>query len=114
MKKILKFFTTTLPHIFQRKNHQNRKALKYLKRLGFPMPRIRRALLYLNDLNIVILADRKISNPTIYMTIDGRKKNLTSQLLIARNLDLNREELFPPIESPSTGSGPNGTKDLNP
>jgi len=100
MKKILKFFTITLPHIFQRKNHQNRKALKHLKKLGYPMPKIRRALLYLNDINIILLADRKVSGPTMYGTINGEKYNIDCQYSVSKSLDLKREELFPPIESP--------------
>ena len=63
------------------------------------MHKIRRALLELNDLNIILLADRKVSGPTIYGTISGDKVNIKAQRIIAKSLDLTREELFPPIES---------------
>jgi len=63
------------------------------------MPNIRRALLVLNDLNIIILADQKVSNPTMYGTINGDKNNIQSQHIIAKSLDLTREELFPPVQS---------------
>ena len=96
----LKLLITTFPHLFKRKNHHNRAALKKLQRLGFPMHKIRRALLELNDLNIILLADRKVSGPTIYGTISGDKINIKAQRIIAKSLDLTREELFPPIESP--------------
>ena len=95
----LKLLITTFPHLFKRKNHHNRAALKKLKKLGFPMHKIRRALLELNDLNIILLADRKVSGPTIYNTIRGDKTNTKAQSIIAKSLGLKREELFPPIES---------------
>jgi hypothetical protein len=98
MKKSLSFLITIFPHLFQSKNSRNRKALRSLKKLNYPMPEIRRALLQLNDLNIIILANGHVSGPTIYGTISGDKRNRKSQELIAAQLHLKREELFPDDE----------------
>jgi len=96
---MLNFLNSTVKFFKQRKNHRNRKTLRDLKRRGWPMPKIRRALIELNDLNIIILADRKVSNPTMYGTINGDKNNIESQHIFARSLGLTREELFPPVQS---------------
>lgn len=94
----LNFLSIISPSFLQAKNHKNFTALKGLKKLKFPMAEIRRALLQLNDLNIIILANGHVSGPTIYGTISGDNKNLKAQTLIAEALGVKREELFPDDE----------------
>ena len=92
--KLLNPLNITSKFFNQGQNNRNRVALKALKKLGFSMPKIRKALIELNGLNIIILANSKVSGPTFYNTIRGDKNNLKSQKILADTLKVDREELF--------------------
>jgi len=85
--------------IFQNNNktHQkakkNRLALKRLQKLGFPMPNIRQALLYLNQVQYNDLLNG-VCRATISNTVRGRAKNKTAVKNISEALNLRPDELF--------------------
>ena len=93
--KFFNLFNITPKGFIQSKKTRNRTALNCLKELGFSLPKIRKALIDLNGINISALADGRISGPTLYNTLRGVKCNETAQVILAEGLDLTREELFP-------------------
>ncbi len=80
---------------FQEKRRRNRKALNCLNGLGFSLPEIRRALLYLNGITINGIANGEVSQPTITNTVKGIRVNPAVQQKIADQLSLQVEEVFP-------------------
>lgn len=83
-------------HKLKSKSRINRAALRKMRKLGFFMPNIRRALLKLNNIESKELLDGGISNTTITHTLDGRykKNNKTAMKNISRALSLRLDELF--------------------
>lgn len=83
-------------HKFKLKASRNRAALKKLKKLGFSMPDILRALLRLNNIERKYLLKGGIASSTITSTLDGlyKKKNKTAMKNIAGALHLEPAELF--------------------
>jgi hypothetical protein len=75
----------------------NRTMIRVMKDAGYPMPRIRKALIELNDINIQELGNGKVSMPTIYSTIRGLNQNQQAMELIAGRLGLGVKEIFPDI-----------------
>lgn len=82
-------------HPFQEKSRRNRKAMHCLISLGFPLPGIRRALLYLNGITITEVANGEVSQPAITNTIKGIRANPATQKRIADQLSLSKDEIFP-------------------
>lgn len=80
---------------FQGKRRRNREALSCLSAIGFPLPEIRRALIYLNGLTVTEIADSDFSQPAISNTIRGIRTNPAIRQKIAEKLSLNVEEMFP-------------------
>lgn len=76
-------------------SNRNRAALVRLRELNYPMDRIRRALCVLNGINLKHIGDGSVSPPTIYNTLKGVRSNDTARTIVARNLGLKEEELFP-------------------
>ncbi len=83
-------------HELKLKSRRNRAALKKLKKLGFLMPDIRRALLRLNNIEGKNLLNDEISNATMTHTLDGiyKKRNKIAVENISKALNLRPEELF--------------------
>lgn len=83
-------------HELKLKSRKNRAALKKLKKLGFLMPNVRRALLKLNNVECKDLLNGEISNATMTHTLDGiyKKRNKTAVKKISEALYLSPDELF--------------------
>jgi len=84
-------------NIFQPKN-KNRRTLKFLKKLNYPLPRIRKALIVLNGLKLDEIAQGQTTASSLSKTIrkrsvqeNHRKKD---KLLISKKLGLEPQELF--------------------
>jgi len=95
MKMTVNLFHSILKTSFQAKRNRNRAALKNLTRLGYPLVNVRKALFHLNELKLQKMGNGDISIPTLYNTMRGSKGNRIAQEIIAKGLDLTREELFP-------------------
>ena len=97
MKNISKILNNTFGRFRQGKNGRNRTALNGLRELGYPMPRIRKALVDLNGINIRELSEGDgVSVPTLYNTLRGTRGNRQAREALAASLGLEKEELFPP------------------
>ena len=119
MKLLPTSLYTTVKTFFQPRAKRNRETLEFLRSKGWPMPRIRRALLDLNGLTSCELAAQAgISPGTLSNTLRGRRPNESARLACARALGLSISELFPPCatfnpnpspaanQPPQTGEGP--------
>lgn len=84
-----------LNKIIQGESNRNRATLQYLESLGFSLPKIRKALIELNGVNVRELADGHVSIPTVYNVIKGNRGNVLAMQLLADRLALEPEELFP-------------------
>ncbi len=73
----------------------NRTMIQVMRDAGYPMPRIRKALIELNDISLQELANGKVAVPTIYNTVKGLTQNQQAMELIADKLGLGVKELFP-------------------
>jgi hypothetical protein len=84
-------------NIFQSQN-KNRRVLKLLKKLNYPLPRIRKALIILNGIKLADIAQDQTTASSLSKTI--RKKSIKTnhrkkdKKLISQKLGLNIEELF--------------------
>lgn len=94
MNLLRKFFDNTSYKFIQGDSHRNRAALKGLLALGFPVNRIRKTLIDLNEIKIQGLANG-IAAPTLYATLRGEKQNNMAREILAGALGLTVEELFP-------------------
>jgi len=83
-------------HKLKLKSRRNRAALKKLRKLGFLMPDIRRALLRLNRIECKDLVDGEIANSTMTYTLDDKyqKRNKIAVVKISEALGLRPHELF--------------------
>ena len=80
-----------LNKIIQGKNNRNRAALETLRALGFSMPRIRKALFDLNEINIRKIGNGRVSLPTLYNTMSGNRGNPQAREILANSLGLKTE-----------------------
>jgi len=81
---------------FQPRNN-NRATLKYLKKLGYPIPHIRKALIVLNGVKLDDIAQGQSTPSSISKTLrlkTGRNHRKKDKSLIASKLNLEIEELF--------------------
>ena len=99
MTIIRKILNSRLKKIIQDKPHRNRAALACLITLGFPITRIRKALLDLNGITIQGLGNGEVSYPALYNALRGYRKNgpavIVAKEKLAEPLGLNVKELFP-------------------
>lgn len=79
--------------IFQPKN-KNLRALNYLKKLDYPLPRIRKALIVLNGIKLFEIAQDQISPVNISKTVSGLFSSKKAKRLISQKLDIKEDELF--------------------
>jgi len=79
--------------ILQDKSNTNRAALNCLNELGYPLPKIRHALIVLNGIKFTEIKG-EVSIPSISYAIKGLKKNPTAIMNISQALNLEPEELF--------------------
>ncbi len=77
----------------KQKSRKNRLALKRLQKLGYSMPNIRQALLYLNQIQYKDLLSG-VCRATISNTVRGRAKNKSAIKNISESLGLKPDELF--------------------
>lgn len=73
---------------------RNQAVLECLKGLDFPPARIRRALLELNGVRIKRFVDGRPPS-MVYQTIQGTRKDAEVRQLVARELGLEVQEIFP-------------------
>jgi len=76
-----------------KKARKNRAVLKRLLKLGYPMPNIRQALLFLNNIQYNELLNG-VCRATISNTVKGKAKNKIAINNISQALYLNPRELF--------------------
>ena len=74
--------------------NKNLLALQAMKRLGFPMTRIRAALLELNGLKVVRLQRNGIGQGVLYSALRGQSQYYPALRVIANALGLSVEDLF--------------------
>jgi len=79
--------------IFQAKK-PNRAALRKLKRLGYPLANIRKALVQLNGLKLSDISENQVAPSNISRTLSGIQNSQTAKELISSKLNLDIEELF--------------------
>jgi len=79
--------------LFQAKK-PNRTALRKLKRLGYPLANIRKALVQLNGLKLSDISENKVNPANISRTLSGIQNSQISKKLISSKLNLDIEELF--------------------
>lgn len=88
-----------LNKIIQEEKTRNRAALKCLLTLGYPMDKIRKSLLELNNLRLQDLKEKGVSNPSMYATLKGSRVNgkisTKAKKAIAAPLHLEASELWP-------------------
>jgi len=92
------FNSINIAKLFQGKNKSpNRIILRKALGLGFSIVRIRKALIELNGLSQTQIAGEQISKSTLSNTIKNRgsKGDSIAKDLVAKNLDLTVNELFP-------------------
>ena len=94
MNLFKKAIYTKLNKIIQGETARNKAAVKCLKELGFPMKRIRKSLLELNEIHIPSLSNG-VSNACVYNTLSGLRKNEKAMRILASSVGLEVEELFP-------------------
>lgn len=87
INNILKF------NLFQPKN-KNLRVLRYLKRLNYPLPKIRKALIVLNGIKLAEIAQDKIAVVNISKTVNGLFSSKKAKSLISQKLDVEQTELF--------------------
>jgi hypothetical protein len=94
----LKRNLTKLNKFIQGDNGKNRVVLNYLKHLGYPIQDIRKALIVLNRINITELATRPditVQAPLMHAVVYGRRENKQAREVLAEQLQLTVEEMFP-------------------
>jgi len=75
---------------------RNRVALRKLRKLGFFMPRVRKALFDLNDIKVGELAgELGFSKPTLYAALNGTWTSSRVKEALAERLLIPVSELFP-------------------
>jgi hypothetical protein len=87
-----------LNKFIQGENGRNRAILIYLKKLGYPISDIRKALIVLNKINITELATRPdimVQAPLMHAVVYGRRENKQAREVLAGQLNLTVEEMFP-------------------
>jgi len=90
---------------FFRPKNKNRAALSTLRGLGFSLPRVRKALLDLNNIKLRELSlAGGLAASTLSDTIRGMKRTPAAQRLFAVTLELEVKELFDPHEILGDGS----------
>ena len=95
MKIIQHITDNKLYKIIQVKNNRNRAALRTLRRLGFSLPDVRRALIILNNVKVQELGNGEVSSPTLYSTLKGARGNGPARNILAASLGLEVKDLFP-------------------
>ena len=75
---------------------RNYAALYGLKNLGFPLPKIRKTLVVLNNIKYSEIAGDKTSVASISNTINGNREGKTAKILIAEKLGIEQNELWIP------------------
>ena len=80
--------------------NKNRAALRALLALGYPLDRIRSALLALNGLRVHQLDASDVSKTVVYAAVKGKTQHYKAMRVIAQALGLHVEELFD--EDPGT------------
>lgn len=86
-------FRFNIYRIFPPKN-PTRVVLKKMKKLGYPMPNIIRALAKLNGFGTNDLAGNHTRASNIASTISGRKYSAIAMRRISQKLNLREDELF--------------------
>ncbi|MFH1618444.1 MAG: hypothetical protein ABIG11_00910 [bacterium] len=84
-----------LKKILQGETKSNRLVLEAMKNGRYPMSRIRKTLLELNDVNLQELANGKIGVVTLYNTVRGLSPNEQAREMVAESLGLKVKEVFP-------------------
>ena len=74
---------------------RNWAALQALKKIGYPLPKVRKALIELNGLTLAEISAGEVSIPTVANTLKGIRNNAIAKSLIAQKLSLSTNELFP-------------------
>jgi len=96
MFQFIKLKTFIQAKIDQRiRRNSNRLVIKAMKYGRFSMPKIRKALVDLNDINIPDLANGTVAPATMYATLQGKRQNKAAMDLLADSLDLKTREIFP-------------------
>ncbi len=91
------FQSIKLNKSFQGKTkNRNYAALYGLKNLGFPLPKIRKTLIVLNNIKYSEIAGTETSVASISNTINGNREGKTAKILIAEILGIEQNELFTP------------------
>jgi hypothetical protein len=73
---------------------RNQAALCALKNLGFPLEKIRKALIGLNNIKYSEIAGQHTSVASISNTINGIRESKTAKQLISEKLGIEQTELF--------------------
>jgi len=93
-----KIFTNIINNNLFQPQNKNRRVLRFLKKLNYPLPRIRKALIVLNNIKLADIAENKTTLSSLSKTI--RKKSIKEnhrkkdKFLISEKLGLNIKELF--------------------
>ena len=95
MNLLRRYFNNIGDKLIMREANRNRDALECLLRLGFSLPRIRKALMTLNGIKINRLENGP-SPGLIYATLKGTRDNGQARQILAEGLGLNTDEIFPP------------------
>lgn len=74
--------------------NKNRAALRALRALGYPLPRIRHALVILNGRKITDINGSGVGKTVIYNAVKGKTHHYPAMKAVAQALGLHVEELF--------------------
>lgn len=75
-------------------NNRNRAVLNALKNFNFPLSKIRKALIVLNDIKYSEIASNETSVSSVSNTINGLREAKKAKVLISEKLGLEPQELF--------------------
>ena len=96
MIRITKIIKAIKPNkSFQEKTtNRNHSVLHFLKKSGYPLSNIRKALIVLNDIKYADIAGDETSVASVSNTINGNRAAKKAKLLISQKLGIEPQELF--------------------